>query len=303
MEDMLAGNIRMFRKQRRMTQEQLAEALGVTVGAVYKWEAKLSTPELKLIMQLADLFDVSVDALLGYRMQDNRPESIVERLYGYCQTLDPAAPAEAEKALSRYPNSLQVVYTCANIYLTYGFGQNNPDYSRRSLELLEQARILLPQSDNSEISEETILGTIADVYLQLGEREKAVEILKKHNTGGRFCHVIGSTLAVFMNRTEEAVPFLSEAMARGMICLINSTFVKNNRTLGIPVPGRLEFRAGCHQAGKHSGRRPDAGRRPRFHGKDLCGDPAGPGIYSGQSGPSGRIPGIPPDGSGTGGAV
>ena len=222
MEDMLAGNIRLFRKQRRMTQEQLAEALGVTVGAVYKWEAKLSTPELKLIMQLADLFDVSVDSLLGYRMQDNRPESIVERLYGYCQTLDPAAPAEAEKALSRYPNSLQVVYTCANIYLTYGFGQNNPDYSRRSLELLEQARILLPQSDNSEISEETILGTIADVYLQLGEREKAVEILKKHNTGGRFCHVIGSTLAVFMNRTEEAVPFLSEAMARGMICLINA---------------------------------------------------------------------------------
>ena len=45
MEDMLAVNIRTFRKQRRMTQEQLAEALGVTVGAVYKWEAKLSAPE------------------------------------------------------------------------------------------------------------------------------------------------------------------------------------------------------------------------------------------------------------------
>ena len=222
MEDMLAGNIRSFRKQRRMTQEQLAEALGVTVGAVYKWEAKLSTPELKLIMQLADLFDVSVDALLGYRVQDNRPESIVERLYRYCQTLDPAAPAEAEKALSRYPHSLQVVYTCANIYLTYGFAQHNPAFSRRSLELLEQARILLPQSDNSEISEETILGTIADVHFQLGELEKAMEILKKHNAGGRFSHVIGSTLAAFMDRTEEAVPFLSEAMARGMICLVNA---------------------------------------------------------------------------------
>ena len=108
MEDMLAVNIRTFRKQRRMTQEQLAEALGVTVGAVYKWEAKLSTPELKMIMQMADLFDASVDVLLGYRMKDNRPEAIVERLYRYCQTLNPAAPAEAEKALSRYPNSLQV---------------------------------------------------------------------------------------------------------------------------------------------------------------------------------------------------
>ena len=222
MEDMLAGNIRTFRKQRRMTQEQLAEALGVTVGAVYKWEAKLSTPELKLIMQLADLFDVSVDVLLGYRMKDNRPEVIVERLYRYCQTLDPAAPSEAEKALSRYPHSLHVVYTCANIYLTYGFAQHNPAFSRRALELLEQARILLPQGDASDISEETILGTIADAHFQLGELEKAVEILKKHNADGRFSHVIGSTLATFMDRTEEAVPFLSEAMARGMICLINA---------------------------------------------------------------------------------
>ena len=42
----LAENIRRFRKERALTQEQLAEALGVTVGAVYKWEAGLSQPEL-----------------------------------------------------------------------------------------------------------------------------------------------------------------------------------------------------------------------------------------------------------------
>ncbi|MBQ6215744.1 MAG: helix-turn-helix transcriptional regulator, partial [Erysipelotrichaceae bacterium] len=46
MKMMLAENIRAFRKERSLTQEQLAEALGVTAGAVYKWEAKLSTPEL-----------------------------------------------------------------------------------------------------------------------------------------------------------------------------------------------------------------------------------------------------------------
>ena len=39
MEMRLAENIRTFRKQRKLTQEQLAEALGMTPGAVYKWEA------------------------------------------------------------------------------------------------------------------------------------------------------------------------------------------------------------------------------------------------------------------------
>lgn len=54
MENKLAENIRTFRKQRALTQEQLAEVLGVTVGAVYKWEARLSQPELSTIMELAD---------------------------------------------------------------------------------------------------------------------------------------------------------------------------------------------------------------------------------------------------------
>ena len=39
MEIKLAESIRTFRKERSLTQEQLAEVLGVTVGAVYKWEA------------------------------------------------------------------------------------------------------------------------------------------------------------------------------------------------------------------------------------------------------------------------
>lgn len=72
MEMKLAENIRAFRKRQGLTQEQLAEVLGVTVGAVYKWESKLSQPELKMIMAIADFFDTSVDVLLGYEMKDNR---------------------------------------------------------------------------------------------------------------------------------------------------------------------------------------------------------------------------------------
>ncbi len=38
----LAENIRAFRKERRLTQERFAEAMGVTVGSVYKWETGVS---------------------------------------------------------------------------------------------------------------------------------------------------------------------------------------------------------------------------------------------------------------------
>ena len=52
MNDRLATNIRTFRKSKGLTQEQLAEVFDVTVGAVHKWEAGLSTPELGMIMEI-----------------------------------------------------------------------------------------------------------------------------------------------------------------------------------------------------------------------------------------------------------
>ena len=71
METRIAENIRAYRKKRGLTQEQLAEVLGVSVGAVYNWESRSSLPELRLIMEMADFFDVSVDVLLGYQMITN----------------------------------------------------------------------------------------------------------------------------------------------------------------------------------------------------------------------------------------
>ena len=83
METRIAENIRAYRKQRGLTQEQLAEVLGVSVGAVYKWESRSSLPELRLIMEMADFFDVSVDALLGYRIKDNRLDATEARIWRY----------------------------------------------------------------------------------------------------------------------------------------------------------------------------------------------------------------------------
>ena len=223
MEAKLAENIRACRKQRGLTQEKLAEVLGVTVGAVHKWETRLSTPELPLIMEMADFFDVSVDMLLGYRMKDNGLNSILERLLAYCQKMDPEGLAEAEKALVKYPHSFRIVHACAGVYLGYGASNHDSERVRRALELLEQARVLLPQNDDPHISEDTICGQMSVAYSNLGEREKALELMKQHNGDNHFSDQIGCMLAVFMNRPEEAAPFLSQAMVNLMSNMLNTT--------------------------------------------------------------------------------
>ena len=129
----LSDNIRSLRKQRKMTQEKLAEALGVTVGAVYKWESGQSLPELNMVVEMADFFDTSVDVLLGYRMKDNSLDSAIERINHYCKTLDPAALTEAEKMIGKYPHSFKSILSCASVYLAFGAANHDPNHLRRSL--------------------------------------------------------------------------------------------------------------------------------------------------------------------------
>lgn len=217
----ISKNIRAFRKRRGLTQEQLAEVLGVTTGAVYKWESGLSFPELPMIVELADFFDTSVDALLGYEMKDNRLEATVTRLREYRRSKDRDGLAEAEKALKKYPHSFQIVTESAALYRAFGIEAGDKKLLRRALELLEQSRLLLSQNEDPQISEQTIYGRIAQTYLGLGETDKAIELWKAHNAGGVYNSRIGSILAQ-NDQIEEAVPYLSEALANLLADLITT---------------------------------------------------------------------------------
>ena len=212
MEMKLAENIRVFRKERGLTQEQLAEVLGVTTGAVHKWEARLSIPDLELIVEMADFFDTSVDVLLGYELKDNRLEATVQRLREYRRSKDPEGLAEAEKALKKYPHSFKIVRECAALYSGFGLESGNREYLLRALELTKQSLPLLGQNTDPEINEQTLYGKMANIYLGLDETDKAIELWKAHNAGGLYNHKIGQILAM-RERGEEAAPFLSEAMA------------------------------------------------------------------------------------------
>lgn len=61
----LGDNIQFFRKKESLSQEELAEKCKVSRQAVTKWEAGESTPSIEKLITLAEIYDVSLDELVG----------------------------------------------------------------------------------------------------------------------------------------------------------------------------------------------------------------------------------------------
>ena len=75
-----AENVKMLRKQAGMSQEQLAEKLGVSRQAVTKWETGAGIPDIENIMAISALFDISIDDLLS---NERGSKKVVETEYLY----------------------------------------------------------------------------------------------------------------------------------------------------------------------------------------------------------------------------
>ncbi len=89
----MANFIRNNRKQKGLTQKQLAEKLNVTDKAVSKWERGLGSPDISILLELADALDVSVKELLsgkheevaGEKVSDESIDTIVKKTIEYAE--------------------------------------------------------------------------------------------------------------------------------------------------------------------------------------------------------------------------
>ena len=61
----IGSTIKRLRRERDLTQEQLAEYLGITSRAVSQWECDRTAPDISQLPSLCHIFDVSSDVLLG----------------------------------------------------------------------------------------------------------------------------------------------------------------------------------------------------------------------------------------------
>ncbi len=213
MQVQLAENIRRYRREKKLTQEQLAEVMGVTVGTVSKWEAGASTPDVAVIMELADFFGTSVDVLLGYRQQSASLADTLERLRALRNAKQfGEGRRQAEKAVKQFPNSFEAVYHSASLLQMAGLEEQDAAAARRAEALYTRALELFEQNTDPEVTQVSIRNAMAGIAIQLGENDRGVELLKQNNVEGVNNVRIGQTLAQDPARQGEALEYLEKGL-------------------------------------------------------------------------------------------
>lgn len=97
MNNILGEKIARLRKERGMTQEDLARELNISYQAVSKWENGVSSPDISNIKLLAQFFGVSIDALFGLELLPEREEVFSSVPETDAEILpDPEGPATRE---------------------------------------------------------------------------------------------------------------------------------------------------------------------------------------------------------------
>ena len=170
----IGAKIKLLRKEKRVTQEKLAEYLHISAQAVSKWETGASSPDIDMLPKLAIFFGTSLDHLLDF--DQSQVDAAVTALVAECGKQTGGDPEKGEaflrKALEKYPNN-DLLLTCLLEFLQ----EQNQD-GARCAEIVEIGERVLTCTRDDELKID-VLRILAETYHSMGEQAMAEYYLTK----------------------------------------------------------------------------------------------------------------------------
>ncbi len=167
----IGNKIKELRKQRGVTQEQLADSIGVSFQAVSKWENNIALPDITLAPALASYFGVSMDVLFDFDLKgiEDKALSIAKESWKYRNTDWEEARKIIDNGLKEYPDS--VILLINRLYVMSS--EETPD------EVIEIALKIIDHSKDEAIKYDACQ-FLAYAYKAKGDLEsarKAVDLI------------------------------------------------------------------------------------------------------------------------------
>lgn len=204
----LGENIIRLRKKEHMTQEDLAEYMGVSKSSVSKWETAATYPDIMFLPELANLFNVTLDELIGYEPQLNKQQ--IRKIY---HTLSDemskgdkmAAMEKLNEYLHRYASCFPFLNQMCVLLLNHVYlYENKQEIYEQILTLCK--RIKEKSDDTSLIKEAQIMASM--VHLQLQQPEEVLNILGESSKTIQMDNELIAMAYQMMNQSKKASEIL-----------------------------------------------------------------------------------------------
>lgn len=167
----IGEKIREMRKSKGISQEGLANVLGVSFQAVSKWETGTTAPDVSLIPAIASYFGVSIDDLFDYNALEN--EKIIDnicRQAAQCRFDDPIrAESILREGLKQFPANEHMLTVL--VYVLWSI-------PGRDQELTETCKQLLDCATNEGVCCD-VLRILAEAYHRIGITDQIMPILNQ----------------------------------------------------------------------------------------------------------------------------
>lgn len=167
----IGTTIKKLRRERDITQEQLAEYIGISSQAVSQWETDKTAPDISQLPLLAHIFDVSTDEILGVDLQKNEEkiQAIIDEAQAFYNKGEFSKAAEIlEKGLRQYPRSYKIMENLAHDLLSTG----------RIAESIELCQKIIAECTDSRTREKATQCLILD-YNNSGDRNSALDLVRE----------------------------------------------------------------------------------------------------------------------------
>lgn len=130
----LADNLKKIRSDNKLSQEQLAEKLGVSRQSVSKWESGQAYPEMDKVLQICQLFDLNIDELLNQDIKEvtvnkkaqNNINKFVDDFLGYItKTIDMFSSMNLKSKIKCIFEQLVIIGLLIIVFIIVGFIGSN----------------------------------------------------------------------------------------------------------------------------------------------------------------------------------
>ena len=167
----IGTTIKRLRHNKNITQEQLAERLGVSTNAVSQWERDKTAPDISHLPMLANIFEVSADILLEIDLSKSKKKAEIENFTVKYQELHSQGKTAERLALCRemqkkYPNDETVCYYLMRVLQS--------GYAKESLDEIVLLGEQLMTSATMEYRTKAIR-ELFFTFLRVGDKEKALQ--------------------------------------------------------------------------------------------------------------------------------